>query len=209
MQRSLTAMLILLGSVAAVGCAKGNAQTTPSPQAQARPSQKDKPKIKPYAEVITDKAKSDSGLFVVHQVEDKWYYEIPLGMLEREMLLVSRRARTAANIGYGGEKNNTETVRWQRHDNRVLLRIVSYTNVADDSLPIFEAVRNANFEPIVQAFDIAAFKVDALSADTLAAVIEVTPLFTGDVPVLGLSRSTRERFKIRNLERRPAASPSR
>jgi hypothetical protein len=201
MQRSLTAMLILLGSVAAVGCAKGNAQTTPSPQAQARPSQKDKPKIKPYAEVITDKAKSDSGLFVVHQVEDKWYYEIPLGMLEREMLLVSRRARTAANIGYGGEKNNTETVRWQRHDNRVLLRIVSYTNVADDSLPIFEAVRNANFEPIVKAFDIAAFKVDALSADTLAAVIEVTPLFTGDVPVLGLSRSTRERFKIRNLDK--------
>ena len=200
MQRSPTALLLLLGAVAVTGCAKSAAQT-PTPQA-ARPSQqRDKPKIKPYAEVITAKAKSDSGLFVVHQVEDKWYYEIPLGMLDREMLLVSRRARTATNIGYGGEKNNTETVRWQRHDNRVLLRIVSYTNVADDSLPVFEAVRNANFEPIVESFDIATFKVDALGADTLSVVIEVTPLFTSDVPVLGLSRSTRERFKIRNLDK--------
>lgn len=200
MQRSLTALFILLATGAAAGCAKGKAQTVPSPQAQARPS-KDKPKLKPYAEVVTAQAKSDSGLFVVHQVEDKWYYEIPLGMLDREMLLVSRRARTATAIGYGGEKNNTETVRWQRHDNRVLLRVVSYTNVADDSLPIFQAVRNANFEPIVKAFDIAAFKVDTATADTLAAVIEVTPLFTTDVPVLGLSRSTRERFKVRNLDK--------
>ncbi len=187
--------------MAAAGCAKGSAQTAPSPQAQARAAQeRERPKIKPYGEVITAEAKSDSGLFIVHQVADKWYYEIPLGLLDREMLLVSRRARTAANVGYGGERNNVQTVRWQRHANRVLLRIVSHTNVAADSLPIFEAVRNANFEPIVKAFDIAAFKLDP-ATDTVAAVIEVTPLFTTDVPVLGLNRATRERFKVRSLDK--------
>jgi hypothetical protein len=154
--------------------------------------------------VITEEAKSDSGLFLVHQVEDKWYYEIPREMLDREMLVVSRRSQTAQNIGYGGEKNNTLTVRWQHHNNRVYLRYVSYTNVADDSLPIYEAVRNANFEPIVRGFDVAAFAtkaIDSVATDTMGIVIEVTDLFTSDVPVFGLSRFTREQYKVRNLDR--------
>ena len=32
---------------------------------------------KPYKEVITDKAKTTKGLFTIHKVEDKWYFEIP------------------------------------------------------------------------------------------------------------------------------------
>ncbi len=202
MRRILTAVVVLVAAVAAASCAKGQAQTQPSPRAGAgQAANRQTEKVKPYGEVITAGAQTDSGLFIVHKVEDKFYYEIPVGLLDREMLLVSRRARTAANIGYGGEKNNTQTVRWQRHDNKILLRIVSYTNVAADSLPIYEAVRSANFEPIVSAFDIEAFKVDSTKTDTAAAVVDVTGLFTSDVPVLGLSRSSRDRYKVRNLDR--------
>ena len=170
--RRLSAVFIVLATGTIfyhfVDVAKGQAQTRPSPSGNTR--QAGRPEIKPYDEVITAKAKTDEGLFDVHRIEDKLYYEIPTELLDEEMLLVSRRARTAANIGYGGEKNNTETVRWQRHDKKILLRIVSYTNVANDSLPIYEAVVNANFEPIVMAFDIAAFNIEADSAstDTLA-----------------------------------------
>jgi len=32
---------------------------------------------KPYKEVITDKAKTDEGLFKVHKIEDKYFFEIP------------------------------------------------------------------------------------------------------------------------------------
>ena len=203
MRRFSVAAVVLLAAVTLGACAKGQAQTQPAPQANAGKGQ-DKPKIKPYDQVITAEAKTDSGLFVVHRIEDKLYYEIPMGLLDREMLLVSRRARTAANIGYGGMKNNTQTVRWQRHDKKILLRIVSYQNVADDSLPIFEAVVNANFEPIVMAFDIAAFNIEADSAqtDTTATVIDVTDLFTTDVPVLGLSRATRDQYKVRSLDKK-------
>ena len=202
MRRVSSTAVILLGTLAIAACAKGRAQTGPRPQGAAQESRdRDNDKIKSYSQVITAEAKSDSGLFVVHWVDDKLYYEIPQEMLEREMLLVSRRARTAQNIGYGGEKNNTQTVRWQRHENQVLLRIVSYTNVADDSLPIYEAVRNSNFEPIVHAFKIAAFKVDSAKTDTSALVLEVTDLFTSDVPSLGLSKFNRDRFKVRNLDK--------
>ncbi len=202
MRRLLYAALILLTAISINACSKGQAQTQPRPQAGARPGQ-EKPGIKPYGEVITDKAVSDSGLFVVHKIEDKYYYEIPIALLDKEMLLVSRRARTASAIGYGGMKNNTQSVRWQKHDNKVLLRIVSYQNVASDSLPIYEAVVNSNFEPIVMAFDIAAFNIEADSAatDTTAAVIEVTELFTTDVPVLGLGQQIREQYRVRSLDK--------
>jgi hypothetical protein len=208
MHRALSTTAALLVAAGLAACASGRAQTAPSPEANARRNNRQEEKIKPYHEVITREAVTDSGLFIVHRIEDELFYEIAADMLEREMLIVSRRARTATNIGYGGEKNNTETVRWQRHDRKILLRVVSYTNVADDSLPIYEAVRNSNFEPIVQAFDIAAFKIDTMtteagtaSVDTSAVVIEVTPLYTTDVPILGLSRSTRERYKVRTLDK--------
>ena len=117
-------------------------------------------------------------------------------MLEREMLLVSRIARTATSIGFGGQKVNTQTVRWQRHNDDVLLRIVSYVNVADDSLAISAAVENANFEPIVKSFDIEAF-----NEDSSAIVIEVTPLYATDVPVLGLQSQRRTQYGVRRLDR--------
>ena len=155
----------------------------------------DKKKIKPYGEVVTEEAVSDSGLFVVHRVDEKLLFEIPDSMLEREMLLVSRRARTAQQLGFGGMKNNTQTIRWQRRQDRILLRVTSHEIVADDSLPIYEAVVNATFEPIVKAFDI-----ETISEDSSAVVIDVTKLYTGDVPMLGLSRPLRERFKVTTLD---------
>ena len=125
---------------------------------------------------------------------DKLYYEIPNNLLEREMLLVSRIARTATDIGYGGQKVNTQTVRWQRRQKQVFLRIVSYVNVADSTEPIAAAVENANFEPILRAFD-----VEAINPDSTGIVIETTDLYSEDVPMLGLQSSRREQYGVRGL----------
>ena len=68
--------------------------------------------------------------------------------------MVTRIAKTADKIGYGGEHLNNDVLRWERRDKKILLRVVSYNNVANDSLPVAISVRNSNFEPIVQTFDI-------------------------------------------------------
>ena len=151
--------------------------------------------FKPYSDVIESGFKTDDGLFTLHRDGEKLFYEIPDSLLDVEMLLVSRIARTADNIGYGGEKAGTQVVRWQRQGDQVLLRIVSYENVADEDEPIYEAVRNANFEPIIRAFDI-----ESLAKDSAGVVIEVTDLFAEDVPVLGLQKSRREQYKVRSLD---------
>jgi len=117
-------------------------------------SDKKAKKEKTFDEIITKKAVSDQGLFAVHDVDGKFYYEIPDALLGKEMLMVTRIAKTANGLGFGGGKQNTQVIRWVKKRKQILLRIVSYENVASDSLPIFEAVANSNFEPIIASFKI-------------------------------------------------------
>ena len=131
--------------------------------------------IKPYSDVITADAVSDDGIFTVHQVDDKVYYEIPASQLGTEFLWVSQIARTTEGVGYGGQALGRHVVRWERWDDRILLRSVSYAIVADPELPIASAVAAANNDPILKVFEI-----EALGEDD-APVIDVTPLFATEV----------------------------
>ncbi len=158
----------------------------------------DKPKKeKTYDEVITEKAVSTSGLFGVHNIDEKYYYEIPDSLLNREMLMVTRIAKTTSGLGFGGGKQNTQVVRWEKNKNQILLKIVSYQNVAADSLPIYEAVQNSNVEPIISAFPIAVKGKDSVHPST---VIEVTRLFKDDVKTLGISNRYKRQYKISTVD---------
>lgn len=165
---------------------------TPAP---AEKKDEKKEGIQPYEKVITAKAKTDKGLFSVHKLDDKYFYEIPDSLLGREMLMVTRIAKTADKIGYGGEQLNNDVLRWERMDKKILLRVVSYNNVANDTLPVAISVRNSNFEPIIQSFDI-----KALTKDSTGVVIEVTSLFTKDVPAFGFDDASRKQYKITSLD---------
>lgn len=162
------------------------------------PKKKDE-KIKPFSEIITDEAVSDDGLFDVHKVKDKYYFEIPNDILDQEILIVSRISGSVKGLSFGGAGMKTrpqQVIRWQRSEDKVLLKSVSYNSVADEDMPIYKSVRNNNFEPIVMSFDI-----KALSKDSSGVVIEVNPLFTTDVPMIGAMYSfQRKNFGIRNLD---------
>src|SRR5688572_27847205 len=134
------------------------------------------PEIRPYERVITRDAKSDDGIFTVHRIKDRIYYEIPKDRLGRELLWVSQIAKTTLGAGYGGQAAGNRVVKWERRGDRILLRAISYDVIADPSTPIARAVDAANYNPIV-----AAFNIEALGKDD-AAVIEVTRIFTTDVP---------------------------
>ena len=70
-----------------------------------KPKPKPKPKkgaIQPYGKVVTKDMKTDDGLFKVHSKDNAYLFEIPDSLLEREMLMVTRIAKTASGIGFGG-----------------------------------------------------------------------------------------------------------
>jgi hypothetical protein len=147
--------------------------------------------LKPYDEVITEEAESDDGVFTVHRLDDKVFYEIPEAELGREFLWVSRIARTSEGVGYGGQALGNRVVKWERHGDRVLLKSVSYAIVAGADRPIAQAVEAANNDAIIKAFDI-----EALS-ETGAPVIDVTSLFNMEVPEF----SARSRLQARGFAR--------
>ena len=151
--------------------------------------------IQPYGKVITKDAKTDEGLFAVHQIDDTYFYEIPDSLFEREMLMVTRISKTAAGLGFGGGKLSEQVLRWQKKDKKVLLRMVSHQVVAADSLPVHEAVVNSNFEPVIATFPIKAF-----SKDSLNTVIEVTDLYSKDVKPFGFPQRRRQQYRITRLD---------
>jgi hypothetical protein len=129
----------------------------------------------PYEKVITKDAKSKKGIFTVHQVKDKYYYEIPKKEFNKEFLWVAQIARTTLGVGYGGQALGNRVVRWERNENKINLRNINYSVVADPSKPIAQAVQASNNDSILMTFPVAAWGPDG------AAVIEVSRLFNTDV----------------------------
>ena len=156
-----------------------------------RRGRRDRGGIKPYDEVITDEAETDDGVFTVHRLDDKVFYEIPEAELGKEFLWVSQIARTTEGVGYGGQALGNRVVKWDRHGDRVLLKSISYAIVADADSPIAAAVGAANNDAIIKAFDIAAL------SEAGAPVIDVTSLFNTEVPEF----SARSRLRARGFAR--------
>lgn len=186
----------------------GRAQPGPSPAptggagAGAR-SGGDQQTPKPYGDVVPERARTDSGLFVVHHVDDKLLFEIPDSLLGRDMLLISRIAGVPSDMGgflSAGTSVNEQLVRWERVEDRILLRREGTRAVADQELPIWRSVAANNFAPVL-----AAFPVQAIGRDSTSTVVDVTDFYKGDTPAIsGLSPAQRRSYQVRRLD--PARS---
>jgi hypothetical protein len=134
---------------------------------------------KKYEDVITAKAKTKDGLFQVHSVEEKYYYEIPEKLFGRDMLMYNEIAQAPPGVGYSGSPGNSRMVRWERRGNRVLLRINPVSKRATNGDAGTQlSVELSSFRPIIRSFNIEAEGKDN------SAVIEITPMFSADVPEL-------------------------
>lgn len=169
--------------------------------APKKPEKKKKEgKIKAFEDIIKEGAVSDTGLWNTYKVDDKHFFELSKDVLEKEVLVVSRISGFVKGLNFGGAGTKSrpqQVIRWQKMDNKILLRSVSYNSVASEELPIYESVRNNNFEPVIKTFDIKAH-----SADSSGYVIEVDPLFNSDVDMIGAMYPFQEkRFGVRGVDK--------
>jgi hypothetical protein len=199
--------IILTSLVIAMTLLMSSCKTTQKAVAEANKeaaakSSKKKSKFKSYDKVITSEAITDEGLFKTHQVGEDFFYEIPNKMLDKDLLWVTRIAQIPSNLGGGymnaGSKTNQQVVSWQRFQDKILLKVKSYSEVAlDSTAAINNSVKVNNYEPTMYAFDIMAF-----DADSTATVIDVTKFFSTDVPsISGLSPGLRKAYKVRGLDK--------
>ena len=163
---------------------------TPSLQAQKKPDptkEKEKEKEgkkapaptkpgdpKPYDEVIPKTAKSLPGVFTVHRVDDKVYYEIPKDGFDKLMLWQAEVVKGPAGVTWGGYSLGSRYLRWDRRGNKVYLWQVSFEKRGDGKA-IQIAVDSANMDSIIYSFNVEAEGKDR------STVINVTSLYLTDV----------------------------
>ncbi|WP_438969520.1 zinc-dependent metalloprotease [Nonlabens sp.] len=202
MKRTIFASVLLSTTLLLGSCKTTQKAVAQKEKQSTEASSKKKSKFKSYNKVITKDAITDEGLFKTHQVDDNFFYEIPNNLLEKDMLWVTRIAQIPSNLGGGymnaGSKTNQQLVAWERFQDKILIKVKSYSEVAlDENAAINNSVKVNNYEPTIYAFDIKAF-----SQDSTAVVIDVTKFLSSDVPsISGLSPGLRRAYKVRSLDR--------
>jgi uncharacterized protein DUF4953/uncharacterized protein DUF5117/uncharacterized protein DUF5118 len=166
----------------------------PAPGGGAPPD----PVPRPYNRVVTPAAKTRVGLFKTHRIGSRLMFELPPSVLNKDILVVARVAKAPPGGPYGGQQvGRSMVIRWERRENRVLLREIRYDIVADSTNEMARAVAASTFSSVI-----ASLNVDAFGPDS-APVIDVTRLFTAPPPefapgstlrgILDASRSLIER----------------
>ena len=178
-------------------------EKTEKPAAKKKaPPKKGAPK--PYKQVITKKAITQKGLITTHKVDEKYYFELPMNLLEKEIMVVSRISGYVKNLSFGGagmKSRPQQVIRFEKVDDRILMRSVSYHSVANEKEPIYKSLKNNNFEPIIHSFPVAAYNKDSSANKMSGVVFEVNPFFTTDIALIGaLNDGQRKRFAIGGVD---------
>ena len=200
-------LLLVLANVGAQKPQKSEKSKTESVTAKSDAGAKDdkakadKDKPKPYGEVIDSTAVTQWGLWGVHKVKDKWYFEIADSTLNVPVLAITRYSKTAAGGGiYGGENIKNQMFHWERGPaNKIFMRgTVITVNSPDSSKPIFQSVQNSNLQPIMASFDIKSLRK---VGNMQTYVIDVTDFFNGDEYSFGLGSINKQRFRLKGLQK--------
>jgi Met-zincin/Domain of unknown function (DUF5117)/Domain of unknown function (DUF5118) len=158
----------------------------------------DDKKPKPYKDVITAKAVTKKGMITVHKIDEKWFFEIADTMLNREIMSVTRYAKTPAGCGnYGGEMVNSQVIRFEKGPGtKMFIRSITYvTTSADSTKPMFQAVKNSNVDPIIGSFDIKALKKDTCY------VIDVSEYFNSENQAFTMAPWMKQNMKLSTFQK--------
>lgn len=158
--------------------------------------------LKPYAQVITPKAKSSFGFLTVHKVDNNYFFEIPDSMLNRDILIVNRiskapTSRQKSRVGYPGDILGSKVIRFENKDNkRILVREYSYRERSENKDGMFQSVRNSNTQPIVANFGIETIKKDSLTRNY---VINVSVFLQKENPLFSFDADSKEYIGLLNM----------
>lgn len=166
-------------------------------------SQKSTSQEKTSASSVSNFAKTmdrvDEGVITVMQKEEKVYWGIADSLLDRDFLLVSRVAGVPNGyFGFysAGAKTAERVLQFSKVQERIIIKEVSYENIADSTLPIYESVQANNFAPILAAFD-----QELYDSDTGVTIIELSDFFTEDIEAIsGVIPFLRREYQVRRLD---------
>jgi hypothetical protein len=170
----LSALFIIACNLCSASAA--TPQNKPKKADSVTPAAK-KDSLSAYDKLFKDKHESVKGMFTLHKIKEKVYFEIPLNMFGREMLIASTTTETSDNAnGIVGGKADPIHVVFTRSGESVHLRRVNSDVITDNANSnIAKAIERSNIGSIMKSM-----KVEAWSKDSSAVVVDMTSFFVGD-----------------------------
>lgn len=199
---SLTTLLLLGATTHAEAKIFERKKKKAQTEVKAAPAKQNINGLKPYAQVITPKAKSSFGFLTVHKVNNNYFFEIPDSMLNRDILIVNRiskapTSRQKSRVGYPGDILGSKVIRFENKDNkRILVREYSYRERSENKDGMFQSVRNSNTQPIVANFGIETIKKDSLTRNY---VINVSVFLQKENPLFSFDADSKEYIGLLNM----------
>jgi len=137
----------------------------------------EKDSVKAYDKLFEKVEKSAKGMFTLHKMKGKVYFEIPLEMMGKEMLIASTVTQTSDNgNGIVGAKPEPIHIAFSYSGNKVQLRRISTDVVTDNpGSNIAKAIENSSIGSIMKSM-----KIEAYNNDSSAVVVDMTSFFVGD-----------------------------
>ena len=135
----------------------------------------------PYDTVITADAKTQPGVFAVHRIDDRVYFEVPADKFGKLFLLRSEVAKGSNGTAFNGQELGKRFVKLDRRDNKVFVIEADFDKRSGADTAA--AVEASGVEPVIGVFPVAAEGKDR------SVVVAATGVFLGDSLDLGAKRA--------------------
>lgn len=137
----------------------------------------DKDSKKGYTSFITKDAISTKGLIDIHIVKDVLYFEIPVSVMNKPMLLASKVSKTSDNsdVIAGQMPVDPFMVDWSYDTFNVYLNLIDPSIICPEDESIYEGFKLNNLSPVYKSFPIKCY-----NSDSSKIVIDVTKYFLSD-----------------------------
>ena len=120
------------------------------------------------------------GMFNVYAQDGKYYFEIPVSLLQRDMLVVNKLQRVPFELNDAGVNRGTnyetQMVRfeWNKEEKKIRVRQSRPLPESPENDAITRSVRDNFISPLI-----ADFKQEACNADSTAVIIQINDIYDG------------------------------
>jgi hypothetical protein len=200
-------LVLMLSFSAVIHAQKAPKEKTPPAKADtaktadaAKKANPDDPKA--YRDVITGEAVTSGGMFKVHRIGEQFFFEIADSLLNRDILVVNRIAKSAAGLrpginAYAGDYISENVIRFDAGpSNRIFMRRMIFSESSADSTDngMYRAVVKSNLQPIVASFPVKAYGEDTVKSKSY--VVDMTSFLQSENEIFYFSPQAKKDLSV-------------
>lgn len=133
-----------------------------------------------FEKVASESNLVSRGMFNVYAQDGKYYFEIPVSLLQRDMLVVNKLQRVPFELNDAGVNHGTnyetQMIRfeWNKEEKKIRVRQSRPLPESPENDAITRSVRDNFISPLI-----ADFKLEACNADSTAVIIQINDIYDG------------------------------